>query len=262
MRSPLALRLTTLTAAALALAPSALADISGFGTLSPFQWMLNIGDSGTAPGYDPMTQTLRLTDPGTGERRSLFALERQQVTGFSASFTYSAQNIVSHFAEPFGACFVLQNTGPSALGSNTAGLGYAGIGSSVAVALVVGSGSSTGVFHGGTVAGLTSTAPVNLASGHPINVSLSYDGTFLTETFRDTVTNDLYAPAPSIINVPSFVGGSTAYVGLTASTVGINQGGGANQYFSNFSFTAVPAPSSAFVMAAGGLTCRRRRRTM
>jgi hypothetical protein len=248
----------------LALCGAACADINGFGTLDPSVWRLNIGDQASAPSYNPSTGTLQLTNPGTGERRSVFALERQTVAGFTASFTYNAQNIVSHFGETFGACFVLQNSpaGASAFGGHTAGLGYSGIGNSVAVSLAIGGSNGTsGVFTNGVVgSGATATSPVSLASGHPIHVSLSYDGVFLTQMLTDTVTNQTFTPASFIINIPAVVGGSLAYVGITASTVGINQGGGADQYFSDFQFTAVPAPSSAALLAVGGACAARRRR--
>ena len=240
------------------------ADISGFGSLSSAQWALNVPDQGAPPTYVPATQTLDLTNPGGNEHRSIFNKQPQPIGRFTASFTYQALNIVSHFGETFGACFVVQNSpaGSAAVGSGTADLGYVSIGNSVAVTLAIGgSNGTTGVFSGGNIGGgATSTVPVSLASGDPINVLLTYDGTFLTETLTDTVTHAAYAPPSSFINIPAAIGGNSAYVGFTASTVGVNLGGGADQYLSNFQFGAIPTPASLSTLGFVGFVVARRRR--
>jgi hypothetical protein len=60
---------------------------------------------------------------------------------------------------------------------------------------------------------------VNLHSGDILHAHLSYDGTTLTLTLTDTVTNATFT-ASQAINIPTTVGADTAYVGFTAGTGG------------------------------------------
>ena len=143
-----------------------------------------------------------------------------------------------------GFTFVLQNTGITALGSGGGGLGYAGLGKSVAVKFDLfsndGEGNnSTGLYIGGNspnvpatnLGGGTCTAAApcpspttfaagipNLHSGDIFQVHMVYDGTNLTMTITDTaVPADTFTIAFPI-NIPTTVKGNTAYVGFTGST--------------------------------------------
>ena len=103
--------------------------------------------------------------------------------------------------------------------------------------------------------GSLNTSPVNLFSGHAINIVLSYNGTVLSETMTDTVTGGSFTQ-PFFANIPSVVGGTTALVGFTAESGGSST---MDQYITNFRFT-VPAPGTGAGLALAGLTLRRRRR--
>jgi hypothetical protein len=234
------------------------ADIVGFNNLSG--WRLNVGDGATPPTYDPGSDSLHLTNTGSSEFRSVFFETPQQVGQFSASFTYTVQNAGIAFGNHFGACFVIQNSpsGAAALGSSGSGLGYAGITNSVALSFEIGnSPSATGLYSGGVIGGgAAATPPVNALAGHPIDVNLSYNGSLLTLTMTDTVTLGQYQTAYPV-NIPGLIGGSSAYVGFTASTTGI---GNADQYFGNPHFS-VPGPAALSVLGLSGLAAMRRRRT-
>jgi hypothetical protein len=52
-----------------------------------------------------------------------------------------------------------------------------------------------------------------------MHVHLTYDGTTLTLTLTDTVTNATFSMSQAI-NVPSTVGANTAWAGFTAGTGG------------------------------------------
>ena len=54
-------------------------------------------------------------------------------------------------------------------------------------------------------------------SGHPLAVALTYNGTTLAMTIEDTVTHATFSNSWAI-DIPTTVGGDTAYVGFTAST--------------------------------------------
>ena len=116
----------------------------------------------------------------------------------------------------------------NALGGNAAGLGYAGIGKSVAIKFDfnnnAGEGSdSTGVYIDGaspTVPAVNMTASgVILRSGDSMLAHVTYDGTTLTMTLLDPVVNKSFT-LTQVINIPQVVGANTAYVGFTGSTGG------------------------------------------
>jgi hypothetical protein len=60
---------------------------------------------------------------------------------------------------------------------------------------------------------------VNLHSGDAMHAHLTYDGTTLTLTLTDTVTNASFTMSQAI-DIPSTVGSNTAFVGFTAGTGG------------------------------------------
>ena len=158
-------------------------------------------------------------------------------------------------AQAQGMCFVLQNfqsastfsqpttqasstNGPTAFGGGSQGMGYGGlqgtgtgspgIPASVAVKFdVFGNGSTqnlTGLYTDGATPGGSSgssVSPVSLASGHPLNVSLSYNaGTqTLSMSITDTVNSNNFSTSFSI-NIPGTIGSNSAYAGFTAGTGG------------------------------------------
>lgn len=127
--------------------------------------------------------------------------------------------------------------GPLAMANSQPGLGYSGnTGSgaaqntgflnSVAIKFDVFTGPGTGLYtNGADVSQNTlSTSPVSLSAGHTYNVSLSYSGTTLNLTITDNSTSQVFGPHAFTVNIPSVVGGNTAYVGFTASAGGGAQG--------------------------------------
>jgi hypothetical protein len=59
---------------------------------------------------------------------------------------------------------------------------------------------------------------INLTSGHVFSATLTYDGSTLSESLTDTSTGARYTQAHSGVNLPSLVGGNTAFVGFGAGT--------------------------------------------
>jgi hypothetical protein len=162
------------------------------------------------------------------------------VTSFQTSFTIQATNPGSSQMAN-GLTFTIQNQnptstdgsslyvsgGPNAVGNYAPGLGYAGLLSSVAVTfdLYNGSGNLTGLYTNGAnpVGSSIDMTPSNLQlhSGNPLDVSLRYSGTSLAMTVTDSVAHTSFSHTWTI-DIPSTVGGNTAYVGFTASTGGQN----------------------------------------
>jgi hypothetical protein len=178
---------------------------------------LNGGATVTSAG------ALQLTDGNTVESRSAWFPTKVPVAGFTTDFTFQQLN-----ANADGMTFTIQADGVSAVGTSGGGLGYEGIPSSVAVKFDLHSNAGEGVDSTGLYAdGAAPTVPsvdlsstaINLHSGDLMHAHLVYDGTNLTMTLTDTVTNGSVVEVFPV-NLPSVLGGSTAWVGFTGGTGG------------------------------------------
>ncbi len=202
--------------------------------------------------------TLMLTNNTAGQANSAFTKTTLPVTaaGFTASFVYTMPAGNANPAD--GWTFCIQNTSPTSVGGGGGLLGYNAINNSAAVCFNVypgngGSGTQFGYdYSGGNslpsfgAAGQISTTSsvtansVNLASGDPIQVTLSYDGASnLTETLFDPVTLGTFTYTFTNANFQTYLGGQAGYVGFTAGTGGAE----CTQDITNFQFTGLQYPS-------------------
>jgi hypothetical protein len=189
---------------------------------------------------------VELTDGGFGEAGGVFLNNRVGVQNFSTTFTFQITPGTSPMAD--GMAFVIQGAGPTALGGPGGGLGYGsdhvggplGIPRSLAIKFDLfdnsGEGvNSTGIFTDGrspTIRdpGLGVGFPdnsvslngsgIDLSSGHPFKVTLTYDGTTLTETITDTVTSQSFTTSYDV-NIPGLLGSDAGYMGFTGGTGGL-----------------------------------------
>ena len=168
---------------------------------------------------------LQLTNGGVAQAGSVFWNAPINIQAFTTNFEFQLSN-----AQGNGFTFTIQNMGPTALGGNSAGLGYQDILNSVAVKFNFynynNEGSdSTGVYTDGEPPVLPtvdiSPSGIQLGSGDSIQATITYDGTTLTLNLHDLVTNDTFTMSQAI-NVPQVVGGNTAYVGFTGGTGGLS----------------------------------------
>ncbi|MCA9243655.1 MAG: hypothetical protein KDA32_06875 [Phycisphaerales bacterium] len=241
------------------------ADFVGFGDFSDF----SVNKADGASGPELIGDTIRITNQAVHESRSVFHLQRQNVTQFEASYTYRFVGDTP-IGIGFGAAFVLQNAanGPmtvaapdvSGVATNFGYTDFFGtFHPSIGVTLEAGSlgagSSSTGQYVDGGFGGSSSTSPVNIFSGNPIDVRLSYNGTLLREIITDTVTGATFQQG-FFVDIPARVGGNMAYVGLTAATRGNNM---TEQYFSDLTFSGMPEPSAVFGLILGTVALYRRR---
>ncbi|MDQ2688418.1 MAG: GH92 family glycosyl hydrolase, partial [Armatimonadota bacterium] len=217
-------------------APPAHADLNGFADFTP----ANTNGHGTALGLSDDKATLTLTDSGPDEASSDFAKTPQRVTSWTASFTYQATPGVQGGGD--GVAFVLQNDprGAAAIGDTSAGnaLGYGGktpVMRSAAFLLNIFSGSGAAVVTNGAPPDYGDTDMVDASSGHPIHISLEYDGAVLTETFQDTATGDTFTQEDAV-DIPKAVGAATALVGFS----GASGSATAKQTVRDFAFTVRP----------------------
>jgi glucose/arabinose dehydrogenase len=167
---------------------------------------------------------IRLTDGGTSEAGSVFTSNQVNVSRFATTFDFQLTSAAAD-----GFAFVIQGVGNTALGQSGGGLGYQGIGSSAAIKFDLsdnaGEGNnSTGLYTNGAAPtgraiDLNPTG-IDLHSGHVFRASLDYNGSQLFVTIRD-LTTGASATQTYTVNLPSLVGGSTAYVGFTGGTGGL-----------------------------------------
>jgi len=231
---------------------------------------------------------LRLTNSGANQAGTGWFSTPVSVSSFTTDFTFQL-GAIGTSAYGNGITFVIQNAGPSAIGPTGGGLGYGPdnvtnasssantpIGKSVAIKFDIinnaGEGTnSTGLYQNGsspTMPAVTLGGGVNLRSGDTFKAHITYDGTTLTLALTDQVNTTQTFTTSWTVNIPSVVGGSTAYVGFTGGTGGsvANQdvitwtyssgsSGGTPKTPLSYSTTSLPAVSSGptfRVFAYGG----------
>jgi hypothetical protein len=189
--------------------------------------------------------TLQLTDDAQlNEAGSAWFPVPLGIATFHTSFTLRFRWTGGRLA--YGAAFCLQNLptttptgdhqwlsgGPNVVANAAGGLGFSGPTNAVGGQLSGLQRSACIKFdtftYGGNVTGLylgyTDPRPtgvrirgVDLLKGHPVRASLTYDGQLLVLTLLDTKTRGVFTHSWPV-NLPAAVGGTTAYVGFTAST--------------------------------------------
>lgn len=168
---------------------------------------------------------LQLTNGGLNQAGSVFWNTPINIQAFSTTFQFQLSN-----AQANGFTFTIQNMGSTALGGNSAGLGYQDITKSVAIKFNFynynGEGSdSTGIYSNGQAPVLPtvdiSPSGIQLGSGDSIQATVSYTGLTITLKLLDLVTNKTFTFSQAI-NIPQIVGANTAYVGFTGGTGGLS----------------------------------------
>ena len=166
----------------------------------------------------------RLTNSGANQAGSVFSFGQVNVASFATTFDFRLTSAVAD-----GFAFVVQGVGNTALGTAGEGLGYQGIGNSMAIKFDIfdnagEGGNSTGLYTNGqplTTGGVDlSPSQIDLHSGHDFRVSISYVGGTLRVTIRDLVSGAT-ALQSYAVDIPTLVGGNAAYVGFTGSTGGL-----------------------------------------
>ena len=162
------------------------------------------------------------------QSNTVFTSQRVSVSNFTTQFQFQIGN-----PNATGFTFTIQGDGPSTVDERgfATSIGYVGgaytgegIGNSVAVTFdvndQVGSDTTALYAEGSTalspVASLSASG-INLASGDFFQADVSYDGTTLLVTITDMETGKSASQSYQV-NIPSFVGGSSAYVGFTTGT--------------------------------------------
>jgi autotransporter-associated beta strand protein len=189
-----------------------------------------------------LTVTNNVSDEA-GSAFTSMAVPISNSAGFTASFVYTAGG--SKAADGFTFCIQNDGRGATALGGYGGGLGYgpdnsgAPILNSGSVQFNIFSGSTTGLGTSGSdnksqYNTNSGTSAVNVASGDPILVAVSYSGTAqtVTETLTDQTTRNTVSYSYTGVNFQSLLGSQSGYVGFT----GGDGGSTSTQTISNFVF--------------------------
>jgi hypothetical protein len=162
---------------------------------------------------------LQLTSGAENQAGSAFYNTPLEISAFTTEFSFQLSNPVAE-----GITFTLQGVSPVALGSSGAGLGYAGIESSMALIFDFTNTDSTGVFVDGVTpnipaVSLAGAGGINLTSDDTIDAQLVYTGNTLDVTLTDLVTEAVWATSFNV-DIQALTGGvtTTAYAGFTGST--------------------------------------------
>ncbi len=189
---------------------------------------------------------LRLTPAVNDNRGSAFFTTAQPVGSFVTTFRFEFTPGSNPMAD--GICFVIQRAGTTALGGGGGGQGYSGIATSLAVKFDIypNAGSYTGMYSNGAAPDQPETVispGLNFHASNICRADLSYDGTSLSVTITDTVTAASVSQT-YVVDIPTVIGGSTAFVGFTAATGGLN----AIQEIVDWTYT--PPPPAPATLAA------------
>ncbi|HLX60677.1 MAG TPA: C25 family cysteine peptidase [Planctomycetota bacterium] len=206
--------------------------LGGFG-VSGTGWSKN---GGAAIASDVAT----LTDNNGNEARSVFPTSKVAYSGgFTASFVYTLVNPNNTPAD--GVTFCLQNVAATTVGNNGGGLGYVGMLTSYAITINVynatqAGGSQIGTGVNGVQQPQVTTTGVNLASGDPIQFTVTYNSTAQTVVvnLKDLTTNGTFTNTYTAQNIATSVTGTTCYVGFTGGTGGAN----CTETISNFAYNS------------------------
>src|SRR5262249_35199018 len=184
------------------------------------------------------TENLLRLNNNFGQAGSALELQRVGIRGFTTSF----QVRLHEGTQPNpadGFTFTIEANSPTALGGGGGALGYQGIPNSVAIKFDVfdnqgETANSTGLFFNGDFPALPQTAGevnialdpanVNLRSQSVKTITLTYNGTTLTETIHDPTpgqTNNGDFSTTYTVDIAGKVGADTAFAGFTGGTGGL-----------------------------------------
>ncbi len=167
--------------------------------------------------------SIQLTAGLGSTTRSAFMTAKKDISAFNASFIYQ---LTSGTGGADGFTFCIQNQAATALGGGGGQLGYATITPSVALACNIYASNTRGIelVQNGTApaAPYAPILPVDFGNNtDQIRVDLQYGSGVLKATFTDLTTQATYTTSFNV-DIPTILGGSSAYVGFTGADGGVS----------------------------------------
>ncbi|HZN69512.1 MAG TPA: PA14 domain-containing protein [Tepidisphaeraceae bacterium] len=220
---------------------------------------------------------VRVTDNANDQIGSFFTSNAHDVVvagqgtsgsnGFTTQFDFVIPEGTANPADGFA--FVIQRNAPTSIGGGGGGIGYSGIGNSIAVKFDTwptgdvnnpNGRNATGVYVNGHVDDNGTPTGLEFFQGSGYRVTMSYnaDTDVVTQTITSlsnpaqtfTTTYDVGRAANDgapALDIPAILGGEHAFVGFTGATGGANE----EVRISNFTFngvTLIPQPNAAPVV--------------
>jgi len=194
----------------------------------------------------------------TGSAASAFSNSMLSVSNFHTTFDFNLSN--PGFMGD-GITFTVQRQGANALGFSGGDLGYAGIGQSVAIKFDTfqnggdPSSSSVGVFtNGASPLGGVDTSPVNLNSGDNMQATIDYNQALAANNLHVHLADFTASSFFDVffeINIPSTIGGNSAFVGFTGGTGSATS----TQQILDWKFQSTPEAGSLAMLLPGLAGC-------
>jgi hypothetical protein len=213
-------------------------------------------DDLTGNGTTQFTNGLVRLTTNLNAAGSVFTNQRLNIDRFNTTWQFRIHDGTNPPADGFA--LVIQNNSAAALGGGGGGLGYSGMGNSVAIKFDMYTqatqASTTGLFINGDLnpAQQIDMGPngIDLRNANVKQVDITYNGTTLHEVVTDTVTHAVFMHDYTV-NIAGPVGSDTAFVGFTGATGGLS----ALQDIQTWVFTPGPglpgAPATALAAVSG-----------
>lgn len=201
---------------------------------------------------------LQITSAVGGLARSAYHTALVPVTNFQTRFNFHLLmgTTGATTAKADGMGFCIQGNGPTALGAAGGQMGYQGAALNKSVFIkfdnydnAAGGSvySATGIYMNGAdpapIANDINVDPtIDFQSEHDFSCFMNYDGTTLTVTLTDLTTNGTLTQTYTV-NIASFVGANTGYIGFSGGTGGLN----AVQEVMTWAYGVGPAPTNLMI---------------
>jgi autotransporter-associated beta strand protein len=237
------------------------ANVAGFGIdtsglVGNPTWTVN--NSGNNAATPVSNNVLTLTDGNTSETRSAWANAPVSINKpFTVSFVYKSNSVNGGSAD--GTVFVLQNSGTAAIGGGGGSLGYQGLSPSVGIGFDIYNQNLDFFENGGTATtSINNPGGINPASGDPIQVTLSYDGSGnIGVALLDVGNGNTYSTNdPLSGTIASILGSNSGYMGFTGASGGVAAVQTVSSFSSNLTYATsniLPAGTALSVAASSTL---------
>lgn len=214
------------------------ADIDGFNNF--IGWELALGDNGTLPMVGENFVTITT---GALQRRNIWFCEQQDITSFTASFTYEAEDPISIPLNAYGISFILQVApeGKEVVGFDDLAprVAFGQIAPSFGLTLELHGGGAfgggpetrSGAYLNGNI-GNGSLLDVSAFESDSITVTINYDGGQLIDVSYENSTSEFSSTFLLPDPIEEILGTQSAYVGFGGGTLPGNSA--VDQTLSNF----------------------------
>ena len=171
---------------------------------------------------------------------SIFSNNKVEDFQFDLNFTFQIQGATTAAG---GLTLTFTNTSPSALGGNGAGMGFSGLSNSLGFFFSPSTNTTGILISGQPGTSITLGNGINLQSQDLFSVSLTNNGSSITESIVDTSTGATFTTSFNVV-IQQQIGSHTAFVGFTGGTGQHAATGSVHTFLGHFG-TSVSPPLTA-----------------